>query len=246
MISDDRNAMRHLDEASSLSTSVAEDCQYWLAVSKQHLNMFDQAKRDFDDCQSSFSPKTKNRLSTAVELHITQCDNGLRLSKTNDIAVMQPVKGNINSNMPEIAPVFCNIDSSLYFGGKRTEGNSSNKRGKDYDPASDIFVAKASNGSFDDPQNGGKKLNKKKADYPTYMNLTGKLMYLVRKDKKIIYSRKSSPNAEWIKPSRKMRRATSLTTTADTSLVVFTVWKGINNRNEIYFCNRIGKKKYTF
>lgn len=241
-ISDDRHAMRHLDDAASLSMNIAEDCQYWLGVSKQHLNMFQQAKNDFDECQAAFGKKTKKRLANAVDLRITQCDNGIMLSKTPEMAVMQPVKGNVNSNMPEIAPVFGNLDSSLYFGGRRGDGNVSKKRGKDYDPASDIFIAKGSGGGFGDAANAGKRLNGKKSDYPAFMNLTGGKMFYVKKDKKILFSCKKTINSHWLKPSKQMKKASSISFSKDSSMVVFTVWNGKNTRHDIFFCKRAGKK----
>ena len=243
MISDDRHAMRHLDDAASLATNMPEDCQYWLAVSEQHLNMFQQAKRDFDECTSSFGKKTKERLAKDIDLRITQCDNGIRLAKMKDMATAQPIKGAVNSNMPEIAPVFCNMDSSLYFGGKRREGNiAKKKRGKDYDPAADIFAAKASNGFFDAPKNAGKNVNKKKSDIPAFMTITGGKMFFARKDKNVLFSHKKTINSRWLKPEKFLKRASSVTFSEDSSMVVFTVWNGKDTRNDLYYCKRLGKK----
>ena len=243
MISDDRHAMRHLDDAASLALNVAEDCQYWLAVSEQHLNMFKQAKRDFDECTSSMSSKTKERFAKDVDIRISQCDNGIRLANATEMAKSQPIKGFINSNMPEIAPVFCNMDSSLYFGGKRRDGNvARRKRGKDYDPASDIFAAKASNGSFDEPKNGGKNINKKKSETPAFMTLSGGKMFFARKDKKIFFSHKKTINSRWLKHEKFITKASSVSFSEDSSMVVFTVFNGKDKRNDIYFCKRLGKK----
>ncbi|MCR5455349.1 MAG: OmpA family protein [Bacteroidales bacterium] len=243
MISDDRNAMRHLEDAAAMAINVAEDCQYWLAVSEQHLNMFQQAKDDFDECTSQFGKKTKERLSKDVDLRITQCDNGIRLAKAQEMASAQPIKGSVNSNMPEIAPVFCNMDSSLYFGGKRREGNvAKRKRGKDYDPASDIFAARASNGSFDEPKNAGNNINKKKSEFPAFMNLTGGKMFFVKKDKKILFAHKKTINSRWLKPVKLLKKVSSVSFSEDSSMVVYTVWNGNNNRHDIYYSKRLGKK----
>lgn len=240
----DRLALRHLDDALALSPFVTKDCQYWLGISKQHLNMFSEAKNDFDEFVLNFDKKTKKLYSNNVNLHIAQCGLGETYKKMRDMAVLQPVSGTINSSMPEFAPVFCNRDSSLYFASRRSEGNVSKKRGKDYDPRADIFASKASQGIFSDVTNHGKPLSTKKDEYPVYINLTGGKMLYCRKEKKIYFSCKKSENSNWLKPSKFLKKATSAAFSSDSSLVVFAAYKGKEHRggSDLYIMKRNGKK----
>lgn len=243
----DRMAKRHLEDASDLSPMVSEDCLYWLAVTKQHLNMFDEAKRDFDDCIANFGKKTKKRLYNDVELRIGQCGLGQGLKKQAELAVAQPLPGTINSTMPEVAPVFCILDSALYFGSMRQTDNVSKKRRKDYDPCSDIFVAKASNGTFQDVNNVGKPLSKKKDEFPLYMPMSCKSIFFLRKCKNVHFAQRKSVTQKWGSATKFFHKAMSVSFSQDSSMVILTCYKGKDHQGgwDIYFSkkNRSGYSK---
>lgn len=222
----DKLALRHLTDAYDFSSSVAPDCQYWLGVSKQHLNMFEDARRDLDECSSMFDKKTAKILRNSVALRLTQCDLGIMLKDVPDLAVVQWVDGEVNNEMPQLAPVFSNLDSSLYFGSKVLEGNVSKKIGKDGDPNSDIFFAKAQNGKFVDLKNPQKKLNKSCSDYPVNMNLNGLRMFVLKKDKKVFQFYRKSENSKFLSAGKIMKKVVSLSFSKDSSMILFCTDKG--------------------
>lgn len=240
----DKQAMRHLADAADLSMQAPKDCEYWLAVSKQHMGLFDDARRDFDDCLMMMDSKTKKSLNADIDLRMAQCDNGIRLAKAHDMSVVMHMEGAINSNMPEYAPVFSNLDSAIYFGTQRNVGGVSKKLGKDKFPNSDIFVGFTENGRYTDVRNAGRSLNSKKAEYPAFMDYTGKQMYYTRKDKNVIHTTKKSLNSKWLSGNKYIKRASSVSISEDSSLVIFTARKGREHQggSDIYFMRRMGKK----
>ncbi len=240
----DKMALRHLTDAQDFAMQVAPDCQYWIGVARQHLSQFEDAKRDFDDCLMMMDGKTKKAYIKQIELRMDQCDNGLRLKKQADMTVVAPLPGSVNTNMPEFAPVFSNLDSAIYFGGKRTLGGVSKKRGKDKFPNSDIFVAYTDNGRYNDVQNAGKKLNSKKQEYPAYMNISGKQMLYASKDKNIVRAHKKSLNSKWMRGVKYLKRAASVSVSEDSSMVIFSARKGPDHQGgwDIYYVKRRGKK----
>ena len=201
-------ALRHLNDAYDFSSNVAFDCQYWLGVAKQHLNRFEDAKRDFDDCAASLDEKGKKKLQNKILLRITQCDLGAGLKKVPYKAVSQLVAGDINTPADEIAPVFCNLDSSLFYGSQQ-----------------DIYYAKAVNGKFDSPQSAG-GLNSKKNDYPANMNLNGKEIFTCRKDKKILHFYKKTENSQFKGLGKIMKKTISISFSKDSSSVLVCTKKG--------------------
>ena len=242
----DMEAVRHLSDAQDLSMQAPKDCQYWLGVARQHLSQFADARREFDDCLMMMDDKTKKQYLQQIELRMDQCGNGLRMQKQADMSVARQLPGNLNTNMPEFAPVFCNLDSAIYFGTRRTIGGVSRKRGKDGYPNSDIFAAYTENGRYLDVVNAGKTLNTKKQEYPAYMNISGKRMMYCRKNKLIIAAMKKSQNSKWQKGAKYLKRAESVSFSADSSMAIFTSGKGPGHQGglDIYFIKRQGSK-YT-
>lgn len=236
-------AKGHLSDAADLSPSVASDALYWIAVSKQNLSMFKDAKSDFDDCMDELPEKARKKYSADISLRINQCENGLRLMKQQDMSVVQPLPGAVNSNMPEFAPVFCNLDSALYFSGKRKEGNVCKKPGKDLDPRADVYAAYTDNGEYTDVRNAGNTINTKKNEYPAYMNITGaKLCYGSHKNIYVTY--KKSVNSRWKKGEKYLKNCVSVSWNSDSSMVIYTSAKGPDHQGgyDIYFMKRQGNK----
>jgi len=236
-------AKNHLTDASDLSIGVAADVQYWIAVSKQSLSMFKEAKSDLEDCQNDLDEKTKKLYAANIDLRINQCDNGIRLLKEKDMSVAQPLPGNVNSNMPEFAPVFCNLDSAMYFAGRRKEGNICKKPAKDCDPGADIFAAYTEHGAYTDIRNAGNTLNTKKNEYPAYMNLTGaKLCY--GSGKNILVTFKKSVNSRWKQGEKYLKNCLSVSWNSDSSMVIYTSDKGPDHQGgyDIYYMKRQGEK----
>ena len=202
-------ALRHLSDAYDFSANVAFDCQFWLGVAKQHLNKFDDARRDFDDCGATLDKKGKKLLENKIRLRIMQCTLGAKLMKAENKAVSSLLEGDVNTPEDEIAPVFGNIDSSLYYGFKK-----------------DIFAAKAENGRFLDPKNV-KNLNKKRPnDYPVNMNLNGTEIFTCRKDKKILHFYKKSENSKFRPLKKVMKKTVSISFSRDSSSVLICAKKG--------------------
>ena len=201
-------ALRHLTDAMDFSSNVAFDCQYWVGVAKQHLNRFSEAKSDFDECAASLDEKGKKKLQNKILLRITQCDLGAGLKKQEYKAVNQWLDGQINTPSDEIAPVFCNLDSSLFYGFQ-----------------SDIYFSKAENGKFNS-QDLVKSLNSKKNDYPVNMNLNGKEIFTCRKNKKILHFYKKSENSQFKSLGKILKKTVSVSFSKDSSMVLITANKG--------------------
>jgi outer membrane protein OmpA-like peptidoglycan-associated protein len=202
-------ALRHLTDAYDFSSGVAFDCQYWVGVAKQHLNRFADAKSDFDDCAAGLDEKQKKKLQNKILLRITQCDLGAGLKKVPYKAVSQIVPGGINTEKHETAPVFCNLDSSLYYGFQ-----------------GDVYYAKAVEGKFNSPA-GARGLNSKsKNDYPANMNLNGKEIFTCRKDKKIFHFYKKSENSQFKGLGKIMKKTVSVSFSKDSSSVLVCMKKG--------------------
>ncbi len=238
-----RLAKSHLQDAQDLGISVPRDVQYWIAVSKQGLSMFKEAKSDLEDCKSDLDEKSLKIYAADIELRINQCDNGMRLQKEQDMSVVQPLSGTVNSSMPEFAPVFCNLDSALYFAGKRKDGNISKKPGKDMDPTADIFAAFTDHGAYSDIRNAGNTINTKKNEYPAYMNVSGsKLCYGSHKN--IFVSYKKSVNSRWKQGEKYLKNSISASWSSDSSMVVYTAAKGPGHQGgyDIYIMRRQGSK----
>ena len=244
MISSDKLALRHLTDANDFSSSVADDIMYWIALSKHHLNRFSEARSDYDEAASTMNEKNKKKFHNAITLRLTQCDNGTVLLNKPDKAVAQLLTGEINTEYPEIAPVFAHVDSSLFFGSKRWEGNSAKRWGKDLDPCADIFYCKANNGKFTGLQNES-SLNKSVTDYPAAISMSNDVFYVSRKNKKIIEYYKKSENSKFFKRDKIFKKVISLSFSSDSSQALICTRKGPGVQGyDIMICKRV-KGKYS-
>ena len=253
--SQNANALAHLDEAYSLTNNtLAQDCQYRLAIAQQRNNQFSKALSNFESCTDLMTNRFKQKYSADIELRKDQCNNGLRLEKELPRAISRTMPGTINTIAPEYAPVFGNVDSLLYITSRRYEGFKNRRNALNFEFFEDIYTSSPTNGVWGDAQRMSRPINKRRNDATAAMDLTGTEMIIYRgkKGNGSLYSTVRKENGSWKSPRKNVKfnknssKEVALSFSNDSTHCIFSSDRKKDNQGgfDIYISTRNAKGKW--
>ncbi len=251
MISDEKNAMKFLEDAFDLNPKLTPDIHFWLGRA-YHLNYrFDDAIEEYEMYQNSLDDKLLKKQGPAIKKLIDECETGKELVAHPKNVIITNLGENVNTQWPEYAPVFASYDSVVFFTSRRpntTGGKRNFKVSNEY--YEDIYFTSALNGVWQKPGQFGKPVNSKKNDASIGVDKTGKVLLIYRgKEKGSMYiTTYNSMKEKWSRPKNVIRRLnkrktkeSTLTFSHDSTTVYFVSnRKGGFGKKDIWYSKKRG------
>ena len=254
-VSQNADALKHLDEAYTTGgNNLAPDCQFYLAIAKQRNNKFSDALSDFESCTDFMKKGLKKRLNNDIECRKIQCQNGEKLVKEPEKAIRRELAGNVNTEAPEYAPIFSNVDSVLLYT-TRPNASAVKRNHINFETYEDIYTATPQNGVWSEGKSIGRPINKKRNDATTAMDPSGNAMIIFRgkTGNGSLYSTERKSNGDWKRPKKNVvinkagSKELSISFSNDSTQLVFTSNRKKESKGgyDIYYCTRNQRGKWS-
>jgi len=246
MVSQNKLALKLLENAYNLDQFVAPDVQFWYGLALQRNSQFDKAIIQYEEFLDLLSDRKRNKVQLLVDKHITECKSGKDLLKTPKRALIDNLGPGVNSTYSEYAPLFSKNDSMVLFTSRRPINKKSKRSQTTYEYFEDIYYTSFKNGKWHESDIFPKPLNSKGNDASVALSSTGKELMLYRGKEKsgnIYMSIFNERKDKWGKPKKvinkintKKFKETTLSFSNDSAIIYF-----VSNRSkgeggkDIYF-----------
>jgi len=233
-ISDEKNALFHIEEAFNLNPNIASDIHFWLARALHLNNKFDEAIDEYKIYRDGLTPKQLKKQENTLNRYIKECESGKILIAKPITVLINNLGGGVNSPYPEYSPVFAPYDSIVFFTSRRPELSKKRNKKISNEYFEDVYYTSLKMGEWYPPALMPKPINSKGNDASVAINPHGNgiLIYRGKKGNGNIFisfqTIKNNGDEKWSKPKQVIRkinsnksRETSLTFNHDSTMVFF-------------------------
>ena len=203
LFTDDKyEAIQYLLKAYQLNEDVSKDIHYLLGKAHHLVLEFDNAMEHYNLHKMNLEREELAAYSTILAKRISECKNGLELSKEPRRVIIQNLGEAVNSKYDDYNPVFAHGDSALFFASRRPfERSKRNPIDNKYNE--DIYRSRAGEEGFQKAVRLEKPYNTKSNDALVGISPDGGSLYIYRGDVDggdIQITSLKPEKAKWTKP----------------------------------------------
>lgn len=165
--------MEHIVKASDLKLKVHPKIDFFLGRAFQMAGEFNRAIGAFESYRDNLSVAKKETYGAIINKYISECENGIEITKKNTRALVDNVGSSINAKYDDYNPVLSPDGSYMVFTSRRGEENDL-KSLIDHKYFEDIYESKRNAKEWSQAVNIGKPVNTKWNDAAVALSDEGK------------------------------------------------------------------------